>query len=122
MIAIGGMLLVSGGCSKKNVEDLIGGANPCDTTSVGYAKDILPILQQFCFPCHGNNITAFGDGVNLQGTDSGYSEVKGWAQGGYVVGNVTYSPGYIGMPYGKPKLDDCEINMIIAWVNQSYPH
>jgi hypothetical protein len=121
-IAVAGMLLLFAGCSKTSVDKLTGVTNPCDTTTVGYTKDIFPILQQFCYSCHGNGNTVFSDGVNLEGTDSGYMEVSNWANGGYVVGNVTYSPGYNGMPYGKPKLSDCEIDKIIAWVNRKYPH
>lgn len=124
-ILIGIMVLIFAirlfsGCSKASVDQLTGGANPCDTTHVSYATDIVPILQQFCWPCHSNNNMAFGDLVNLQGNDSGYSEVMGWAEGGFVVGNVTYAPGYIGMPYGKPRLDSCEVNKIVAWVHQGY--
>jgi hypothetical protein len=122
MMAIAGACVLWTGCSKTSADRLTGNNNPCDTTIVGYTKDILPILQQFCYSCHGNGNTAFSDGINLEGSDSGYMEVSGWAKGGFVVGNVTYAPGYIGMPYGKPRLDDCEVNKIIAWVNRQFPH
>jgi mono/diheme cytochrome c family protein len=121
MIIVAAAFFMWTGCSKTSADKLAGG-NSCDTTAVGYVRDILPIMQQFCFSCHGNGHTSFSNGIGLEGSDSGYSEVSGWAMGGYVVGNVTYAHGYIGMPYGKPKLDDCEINKIIAWVNQQYPH
>jgi len=105
------------GCSKTSADKLVAGGNTCDTTHVGYAKDILPIVQQFCYPCHGSRDTAFSGGLNLEG----YDALKGWADAGYVVGTVTHASGYNGMPYGKPKLDDCEINMFVAWVNQKEP-
>jgi hypothetical protein len=31
---------------------------------------------------------------------------------------VTHAPGFVGMPYGLPKLPDCEVNTIVAWVHQ----
>jgi hypothetical protein len=121
LMAIGGFILLLGGCSKKSA-DTLSGSGPCDTISVSYVKDILPIMQSYCYSCHGNGNTAFSNGVVLEGSDSGYKELSSWAAAGYVVGNVTYASGFIGMPYGKPKLDVCEINKIIAWVNQQYPH
>src|SRR5580692_3284983 len=110
-------LLLLAGCSKTSADKLTAGANTCDTTHVGYAKDILPIVQQFCYPCHGTGNTSFGDQVSLVG----YDALQGWAQAGYIVGNVTHAAGYEGMPYGKPKLDVCAINMFIAWVKQGEP-
>jgi hypothetical protein len=121
-IVIAGASLLWLGCSKTSADQLTGNTNPCDTTTVGYTKDILPILQQFCYSCHSNANKAFSDGIDLENSDSGYQAVSGWAMAGYLVGNVTHASGYVGMPYGKPKLDDCEINKIIAWVNRQYPH
>jgi mono/diheme cytochrome c family protein len=116
------LMFMFGGCSKASADKLTGGG-ACDTSAVSYVRDILPIMQQYCYSCHGNGNTAFSaPGVNLQGVDSGYSELSGWGSTGYLVGNVTHASGYVGMPYGKPKLDDCEIDQIIAWVDQHYPH
>jgi hypothetical protein len=119
-IIITGFVLVFISCSKTSA-DRLAGYSPCDTTSVGYTRDILPILRQFCYPCHGNGNGSFGAEVNLEGIDTGYLEVQGFGMNGLLVGNVTHAPGYIGMPYGKPMLDSCEINKIVAWVNQNEP-
>ena len=120
-MVIGVLILMIGGCSKKSADQLTGGG-PCDTSSVSYVRDILPIMQTYCYSCHGNGNTAFSNGVLLEGSDSGYMALSSWASAGYVIGNVTYASGFIGMPYGKPKLGACEINKIVAWVNQQYPH
>lgn len=122
IILIAGTCLLWISCSKTSADQLTGNSNLCDTTTVGYTKDILPILQDFCYTCHSTANKAFSSGIDLEGKDSGYLEVSGWAMGGYLVGNVTHAPGYVGMPYGKPKLDDCDLNKIIAWVNRNYPH
>jgi hypothetical protein len=123
LMGVAGFFLLSSGCSKGSAGKPGDGFIPCntDTSNLGYTRNVLPILQQYCYSCHGNSNTALSDGVNLEGTDSGYKEVKGWAVLGYVTGNVTYAPGYIGMPYNKPRLDTCEINTLIAWVDQQYP-
>jgi mono/diheme cytochrome c family protein len=114
IIIVGGAALWMG-CSKTSADKLDGGINPCDTTGVGYAKDILPIMQQYCFPCHGNGNTVFANGVNLQGSDNGYLEAQG------IVPNVTHADGADAMPAGKPMLGQCEIDKIIAYSKSKAP-
>jgi|SRR5579871_710776 len=103
-------------CTKTNEEKLSGSqtGSSCDTTSVKYSTDVLSILQVNCYGCHGNGNTGGSGGINLDG----YTNLKTWADNGYLVGNVRHDPGFIGMPYGEAKLPDCEINKIVAWVNQ----
>jgi len=108
-------------CTKKSADQLPtinpttgnGGTTSCDTVNMKYATDVLPILQAHCYSCHGSN-TAGSGGISL---DS-YSNLKTYASGGFLVGNITHAPGYIGMPYGQPKMDDCTINKIIDWVQR----
>jgi len=102
-------------CSKQS-EDRLQAVTPtpCDTTSVSYSTDIVPILQNNCYSCHGNGNTAGSGGILLDG----YTNLNKWAGNGYLVGNVTHAPGYVPMPYGLPALPSCEINKIVAWVHQ----
>lgn len=101
------------GCSKMS-EDRLAVNVTCDTTNVSYANDVVPILQSNCYSCHGSGSTAGSGGINLDG----YTNLKVYADNGYLSGNISHAPGYIGMPYGKPKLPDCEVNTVVAWVNQ----
>jgi hypothetical protein len=98
------------GCSKSTGS----GPNSCliDTNLVTYQNDILPIMKAYCYNCHGNGNTAFGNGINLDG----YDKDTLWA--GVIYAAVTHvpDPTIVGMPYGKPKLPDCEINKIAAWL------
>ncbi len=71
-------------------------------------------MESYCFGCHGNGNTGGSGGINLQG----YDNLKPYADNGKLVGNITHAPGYVGMPYGQPKMPDCEINQISAWVSQ----
>lgn len=106
-------LLSMPGCSKPT------GTDSCDTTNVTYRKDILPILHNYCFPCHSNGNMAFSNntGYNFQQGDSlGYSYFK--FDGDIVVHNVRHDPGYIGMPYLQPRLPQCEIDKLVAWFNK----
>jgi mono/diheme cytochrome c family protein len=103
-------------CSKSN-QPINPGSGFCDTSSVTYTNNILPILQSYCYACHSNSNKAFSNDISLDG----YDNAKGWADLGYLVGNVRHDAGFTGMPYGKPKLSACEINTIVAWVNQGGP-
>jgi hypothetical protein len=105
-----------GGCTKQSEDKLSKrpGAGDCDTTSVKYATDIVPILQSNCYECHGNGSSTGSGGILLEG----YSNLAPWAADGYLAGCITHAPGYIGMPYQEPELPDCELNTIVAWIHQ----
>ena len=100
-------------CSKQSA-DLLTNTVKCDTSSVKYATDITAILQNNCYSCHGNGSTGGSGGILLQG----YSNLKKWADNSVLIGNVTHASGYVAMPYGLPKLSDCDVNKIVAWVHQ----
>jgi len=110
LILCSASLIIS--CTKGSQDVL--GVNSCDTTSVQYGADIVPILQANCYRCHGNGNTGGSGGVLLEG----YPNLQKWANNGFLAGNVSHAPGYIGMPYGQPKLSGCTVNKIVAWVNQ----
>ena len=100
-------------CTKVS-QPVTGSSGYCDTASVTYTSNVLPIVQSYCYGCHSNNNIVFSDGVSLEG----YDNLKGWADLGYLVGDVRHAAGFTGMPYGKPALSACEMNTIIAWVDQ----
>jgi mono/diheme cytochrome c family protein len=79
-----------------------------------YATNVLPILQAYCYSCHGNGSTAGSGGISLDG----YANLQKWAANGILVGNITHASGFVAMPFGQPKLSDCDINKIIDWVNR----
>ncbi|SRR5258708_2025821 len=104
------------GCTKQSEDKLSkgSGAGGCDTTSVKYTTDIVPILQNNCYECHGSGSSAGSGGILLEG----YSNLVTWANNGYLAGCVTHAPGYVAMPYLRPRLSDCEVNKIVAWIHQ----
>jgi len=107
-------VVVLASCAKENEQTLSGGLNlVCDSTNSKYTANILPILQANCYSCHGNGSTGGSGGISLDG----YANLKPWAANGFLVGNVTHAPGFVGMPFGLPKLSDCDINKILSWVN-----
>jgi Cytochrome C oxidase, cbb3-type, subunit III len=110
------ILLFVYGCTKENEEKLSNstGTPTCKTDSMSYSNNVVPIMQSYCFSCHGNGNTGGSGGINLEG----YNNLKPYVDNGKLVGNITHAPGYVPMPYGQPKMPDCEINQIVAWVDQ----
>jgi len=108
-----GILAASMGCSKQS-EDKLAPPDPCDTTNISYKNQVVPILVENCYPCHGNGSTGGSGGINL----ASFVNLKVYADNGYLKGNVTHAPGYNPMPYGEPALPPCQMNTIAAWVNQ----
>ena len=102
-------------CSKSSEDKLnANSGSTCDTVNMKYTTDVVPILQANCYSCHGEGNTAGSGGISL---DS-YSSLKEYADNGILAGNITHAAGYVAMPYGLPKLPDCEINTILDWINR----
>lgn len=90
-------------------------ASNCDTSSVSFSADIMPILSDFCVSCH--NASAPSGGVVL----NTYNGVKAVADNGRLVGSVFHMPGFSPMPPSGTRLDECKLNKIKAWVNAGAP-
>jgi uncharacterized membrane protein len=102
-------------CSKSSEDKLNSNTgSTCDTVNMKYTTDVVPILQANCYSCHGEGNTAGSGGISL---DS-YDNLKQYADNGILAGNITHAAGYVAMPYGLPKLPDCEINTILDWINR----
>lgn len=101
-------------CTKENEEDLQPKINlpVCDTINMTYTKNVLPIITFNCYSCHGNG-QIFG-GINLEG----YVRLKRQVDNNQLLNVIRHSPGYSQMPQGLPKLSQCDINKIEAWVNR----
>ena len=98
-------------CSKKNEEELGGNNNTCESTNMAFATDIKPILQNFCFGCHGNGLSQ--NGINFDT----YAGVKAVAENGKLVGAISHASGFVAMPQSAAKLSECNINKIKNWVS-----
>ncbi len=106
-------------CKSTNETDLYA----CDTTSVTFSNDIVPILENKCYKCHSDaNASLFGDGIDLEGYDDLMNYVT-YAPTGkpIVLANVqhdTSHPDHSPMPKGDDMLPQCEIDKIEAWINK----
>jgi len=110
--AIVGAMCWLASCSKESADRLAGSTTTCDTTDVSYSKQILPILQDNCYTCHqGSNPIS---GIDL----STFSVLQSHVKNGDLKSAVTHTGNVTPMPYGLPMLPSCEVNTIVAWVNQ----
>ena len=89
--------------------------NTCDTTTVSYTTDILPILSQNCSTGSSCHVAGGASGYDLTDT----TVLKTEALNGAIVGDINYAPTgrNHNMPLTGGKLSDCNINKITRWVN-----
>ncbi len=102
------------GCYHDKEEELV----PCtaDTSHVHYAPEVTSILTSYgCYGCHVG--TAPEGGISLEG----YAAVKKLVDNGRLLGAVSHVPGFAPMPHGAPKMTECDINIIKAWVIAGAP-
>jgi hypothetical protein len=111
LLLIGGFVGYLSGCSKQSA-DKLERSTGCDTTNVSYALQVLPILQNNCYSCHSGTTPPTGIGLDS------YAKLKTFAGNGFLVDAVTQNGIVTPMPYGLPELPSCEVNTIVAWVNQ----
>jgi uncharacterized membrane protein len=111
------------GCYYDTEEELYpdSGSTVCDTVSVSYANDIVPIVSSKCSnpSCHaGVNAAA---GIPLET----YAGVKAYldADKALFISSIIWDGNASNMPKGaSAKMSDCNINTIRAWINNGYPN
>ena len=86
----------------------------CDTLNVSFSAFVKPALAG-CLACH--NATTANGGIRLDT----YSGIKAVAVNGRLYGSISWSQGYIPMPTGGIKLDDCRIKKIKSWIDVGSP-
>ena len=97
------------------------GSVVCDTISVSYTNDIVPIMNSKCSTpgCHaGANAAA---GIPLET----YAGVKEYidADKARFISSIIWDGNASTMPKGaSTKMIDCNINTIKAWINSGYPN
>ncbi len=101
-------------CYKDNEEDLYG--NNCQTTNVSFNATIKPIFSANCVSCHSG--AGASAGIRL----SNHAEVSAAADGGRLLGAIRHQSGFSAMPPTGPKLTDCQISQIEAWIAQGKPN
>ena len=107
-------LILLGSCSYQSEEMLFPkDFDDCDTDSISYASDLLPILEASCFSCHSTVNAPLSSGINLEGAD----RLAEKANDQSLLGALQHRDGYTPMPADAPQLDSCSIEKFKSWVN-----
>jgi len=119
VLGIAGLgIVLFASCYKDNAEDMYPtGGSGCDTSNVTYSGTIAPIMASNCATA-GCHLGAGATGYDL----STYSGVKTVATNGNLMASITHTGSASPMPKDAPKLDDCTIAKIGAWVNAGAPN
>ena len=82
----------------------------CDTAVFGFSNAVAPIMNTYCKGCH--NPASLGGDIDL----STYDGVKTVALNGRLSGSINHLAGYVAMPQGGNKLQECQIKQIEKWI------
>lgn len=99
-----------------NVEEELYPNDACNTTDVRFSSDIVPIFERHCLGCH-NSVSKQGN-ISLDG----YSDVVFNVQNGSLLGSIRHESRWSPMPKGAPKMSDCDIKKIEAWIELGSPN
>ena len=69
-----------------------------------------------CVGCHNANVK--NGGIDL----STYDLVKANGQSGQLLGSIKHDAGFVAMPYGGNKLQQCNIDQVETWINNGFPN
>jgi len=109
---------IFGGCYYDKAEQVYPQSTVCDTANIRYSTDIVGILSANCYACHSGTASASGGRKFDQ-----YDLLKNnYVNTGALVKAITHAPGVVPMPYNMPKLQQCSIDKIVAWVNKGAPN
>src|SRR5690606_4948843 len=86
----------------------------CDTDNVSYNTFVKPAISG-CVQCH--NATLSNGSIRLDT----YAGVKAAATSGKLYGAISWSQGFVNMPFGGTKMDDCRIQKIKSWIDAGSP-
>ena len=110
-------LIGLGSCYRDKADQLypnsVAGITVCDTATVTFSGTIKPIIDQHCAlsGCHdGSNASTW--------TMQDYNSIITYCVStNKLIGSIKHESGFVAMPQGAPKLDDCTISKFEVWVN-----
>lgn len=113
------LLLAGSGCTYDSVTPSLEGPTiPCDTSGAPtWSGTIVPIMQAHCaLPgCH----VPGGEGTGDYNTWAG---LHAKVVDGTLIPSIEWAPNAIAMPAEGAKLSDCDIAIIVRWVNAGAPN
>lgn len=106
-------ILLLNSCNYDNEESLYGSSD-CDTNFVSFEMDIDPIISSHCKLCHGGPSPSAGLALET------YGQIYQSATEPYngIIDRISRPEGDPLMMPGNYRLPQCEIDKIVAWVEQ----
>jgi|688.fasta_scaffold278096_3 hypothetical protein len=104
------MVLSQNACYYDNEVEQYGVVS-CDTTSISFSQDVLPIINANCISCHVQG------GVQSSSPLTNYNEIKGFSD---EIKNRVNGIGGIMPPAGP--MSECNQSKIEAWVRAGAPN
>jgi uncharacterized membrane protein len=121
LITVASLLIIASGCYNDKYNKLYpqaATAVACDTSAVSFARDITPIINTYCAQTSGCHSAAdhAASGYDFS-TYVGFHSV---ATQDLLISDINGNPvsRNHAMPLNMAKMPDCEINKMIAWLNQ----
>ena len=102
-------------CYYDNEDDLYPSVD-CNLEDTSYSTAVLPIIESNCYTCH-DQAGNFGN-ITLEG----YDALKTYVDNGQLLGAIRHEAGFSPMPKNKAQLLECEIEKIVAWVEDGAPN
>ncbi|MBK7576973.1 MAG: hypothetical protein IPI24_06025 [Ignavibacteria bacterium] len=84
----------------------------CDTVNVLYTTHVEPMMARYCNGCHSGDVPEAGIDLSQRAT------VETYARNGMLVGTMSHSAGFLKMPPSGPRVSDCTIGTVHAWISQ----
>ncbi len=83
----------------------------CESSDVSFREFVEPLIQTYCKGCHSGGEPS--GNVSLDG----YEQILAVANGGRLMGAISWLPGFARMPRNQPQLDECDIEKIKSWID-----
>ena len=119
LMIVAGVVLLFGSCYNDKYDKLYPAPSvTCDTTTITFTHDIMPILQANCNVAGGCHDA---DGALVSGYDfTSYDGFHGSATTSVLINDINGTPtaGHTAMPKSLPKMAQCDIDKMTRWVNQ----
>jgi hypothetical protein len=103
------------GCYYDVESELYPGNINCNPDDFTFSGRVLPIVEQYCLPCHSQ--AQGSGGIVLEG----FTNIRNSAVAGSLLCAIQHTAGCSPMPKNSAKLSDCDINAIQAWVDAGAP-
>ncbi len=88
----------------------------CDTSNIGFALTIKPIISTYCTGCHSGSQPQ-GD-IDL----NSWTKVKPFVDNGSLLGSIKHSSPFSAMPKNGSMLPNCQIRLIEKWIADGAPN